>query len=95
MKSYQLKAVTGALAGVLSMTGIAGASNVAVGVDVNTPNVRVQVGAPAPPPPPRTVIVERERVVTRERGERHDYGKHKGHYKGHHKKHGKDKHHRD
>ncbi|KAB0672149.1 hypothetical protein F6V30_06165 [Oryzomonas sagensis] len=97
MNRYGMKAIIGAVAGAMTMATVAGAADVAVGVDVNTPNVRVQVGAPPPPPlAPRTVVVERERVITHERGERHDWGKHKGHYKKHYKKHEhKDKHHRD
>lgn len=63
----------------------------AVGVDVNTPNVRVQVGGYQPPPPPQVRVIERERVIVKERDyeDRHDNGKHKGHYK----KHKKEKHH--
>jgi biopolymer transport protein ExbD len=63
-----------------------------VNVDVSTPNVRVQVGNQ--PPPPVTVI-ERERVVVKEHGdkEHHDNGKHKGHKK--HKKHKNEKKHED
>ena len=71
---------------VMSMAGIAAASNVAVGVDVNSPNVRVRVGTPAPPPPVQHVtVVEHERVIVRDRVEHHDRGKHKGHYKKHKK----------
>lgn len=85
MKMPLIKAVIGSAVGVMGMAGIAAASNVAVGVDVNTPNVRVQVAAPAPPP--RVTVVEQERVVVRERGGHHDRGKHKGHYKKHKKHH--------
>ena len=87
MKMSLMKMVIGSAVGVTGMAGIAFASNVAVGVDVNTPNVRVQVGAPAPPTP--VTVVEREHVVVREKGGHHDNGKHKGHYKKHkkHKKH--------
>jgi len=87
MKMSLMKAVIGSAVGVMGLAGIAAASNVAVGVDVNTPNVRVQVGAPAPPP--SVTVVERERVIVRENDRHHDNGKHKGHYKKHkkHKKH--------
>ncbi|KAA0893496.1 hypothetical protein [Oryzomonas rubra] len=95
MNRYRMKAMIGtvvAAMGIAGMAGAAGAADVAVGVDVNTPNVRVQVGTPPPPPfAPRTIVVERERAITHEREERHDRGKHKGHYK----KYRKDKHHRD
>lgn len=85
-KNMNLKvAVIGSVVCVLSMASIATKSNAAVAVDVRTPNVRVQVGNPAPPP--RVVVMEPERVIVRERDERHDRGKHKGHYK--HKKHKK------
>ena len=86
MKTYLKTAGIGSAICILGMAGIAAASNVAVGVDVNTPNVRVQVGAPAPPPP--VMVVDRERVIVRERDGHHDNGKHKGHYKKH-KKHKK------
>jgi hypothetical protein len=79
------KAAIGSAVCVMAMTGVAAASNTAVGVDVSTPNMRVQVGTPAPPP--RVVVVEPERVIVRERDEHHDNGKHKGHHK--HKKHKK------
>ena len=85
MKMNLMNAVVGSAVCVLGMVGIATASNVAVGVDVNTPNVRVQVATPAPPP--RVTVVEQERVVVRERGGHHDRGKHKGHYKKHKKHH--------
>jgi hypothetical protein len=83
MKMHLRKAVIGGAVGVLGMAGIAAASNVAVGVDISTPNARVQVGTPAPPP--RVVVVERETVIVHEK----DRGKHKGQHKKHkkHKKH--------
>lgn len=90
MNRYRMKAIIGTMVAAMGIAGMAGAADVAVGVDVNSPNVRVRVGTPAPPPP-QTIVVERERVITHERGERHDRGKHKGHYK----KYRKDKHHRD
>ena len=74
------KAAIGSAICVMAMSGIATVSNAAIGVDVSTPNVRVQVGTPAPPPP-QVTVVERERVVVRERGGHHDRGKHKGHYR--------------
>jgi hypothetical protein len=80
MKRHLTNAGIGTLVGVMGMAGIA----VAGSVDVNTPNVRVQVGTPAPPPP-RVIVVEPERVIVPEYGERHDQGKHKGHYKKHKK----------
>jgi hypothetical protein len=83
MKRHLMKAVIGSVAGVMGMANFAAAANVGVGVDVNTPNVRVQVGNPAPPP--RVAVVERERVIVREKEVRHDHGKHKGHYKKHKK----------
>jgi hypothetical protein len=83
MKRRLMKVVTGGAVGVLGMAGIAAASNVAVGVDINTPNARVQVGTPAPQP--RVAVVERERVVVVEKDGHHDNGKHKGHYKKHKK----------
>ena len=87
MKKHLMNAVIGSAVGMMSMAGIATASN--VGVDVSTPNVRVQVGNPAPPP--HVTVLERERVIVRERDEHTDNGKHKGHYKKHkkHKKHNK------
>jgi len=92
-KQMQLKkSVFGSTVVILSMAGIAYASNQSVGVDVNTPNVRVQVGTPAPPPP-RVTVVERERVIVHERAEYHDQGKHKGHYKKHKKNKKQKKHH--
>jgi hypothetical protein len=78
------KVAVGSAVCVMGMAGIATTSNGAVGVDVNTPNVRVQVGTPAPPPP-RVTVVEPERVIVRERDGHHDRGKHKGHYKKHKK----------
>src|SRR6185369_2967406 len=69
---------------VIGMAGLAAASNVAVGVDVSPPSVRLQVGS-TPAPPPQVTVVERERVIVREREVRHDRGKHKGHYKKHKK----------
>jgi hypothetical protein len=83
MKNHLRKAVIGSAVGVLGMAGIAAASNVAVGVDINTPNARVQVGTPAPQP--RAVVVERETVIVREKDGHQDNGKHKGHYKKHKK----------
>ena len=86
-----MKKVTSSVLLVLATAGFAMAGT-AVGVDVNTPNVRVRVGTPQPPllPPPVTVV-EHERVIVQEREIEHrDHGKHKGHYKKHHKhKHGK------
>ncbi len=86
MKKHLMKTAIGSAVGVLGMAGVAAASNVAVGVDVTTPNARVQVATPAPPP--RVTVVEQERVIVREK-DHHDRGKHKGHYKKHnkHKKH--------
>jgi hypothetical protein len=81
-----LKFVTGAAVVVLSAQLAVAATN----IDVRVPGARVQVGNPAPPPPP--LVVERETVIIKEKGDR---GKHKGHYKEkkHHKKHDKhDKH---
>lgn len=82
------KLAVGGVVCVLGMAAVVAPSSGAVGVDVSTPNVRVQVGTPAPPPPPQVTVVERERVIVREK-DRHDQGKHKGHYKKHkkHKKH--------
>lgn len=61
---------------------ILAATNVDVRVNAPAPpGVNVQVGAP-PLPQPR--VVERERVIVKEKSDR---GKHKGHYK--HKKHKK------
>ena len=79
-------------AGMIVVLATASFATAAVGVDVNTPNVRVQVGNPAPPPvvvvPPPVRVIERERVIVEDR-DHHDNGKHKGHYKKHkkHKKH--------
>lgn len=88
MKMQVMKSAVATLAGIISMAGIAAASNVNVGVDVVTPNVRINAGSvPAP-----VTVVERERVIIREKDGRHDNGKHKGHYKKH-KKHKKSKHH--
>jgi hypothetical protein len=89
MKRHLVKVVVGSVAAVMGMANIVAAANVSVGVDVNTPNARVQVGTPAPPPP-HVTVVERERVIVREKVERHDNGKHKGHYKKHKKKHKED-----
>lgn len=86
MKKYRMKMVMGTLAGVMGMAGIAAAADVAVGVDVNTPNARVQVSTA--PAPPRPVVVEREHVA---RVDHYDHGRHRGHYKKHHKI----RHHRD
>jgi len=88
------KAVIGAAVCMMCMAGMAAQSSasVAVGVDVNTPNVRVQVGNPAPPP--RVVVMEPERVIVRERDGHFDNGKHKGHYKKH-KKHRKHREHEE
>jgi len=88
MKMPLVKTVIGSAVAVMGMAGIAAAANVAVGVDVATPNVRVQVGAPAPPP--SVTVVERERVIVREKAGHHDNGKHKGHYKKHKKNKHKD-----
>ncbi len=66
-------------------TAALAAPNVDVRVNAPPPpSVNVQVGAP-PLPQPR--IVERERIIVKEK---HDQGKHKGHYKE--KKHKKHKH---
>jgi hypothetical protein len=77
--------VTGSVLLVLATAGFAMAA-VNVGVDVNTPNVRVQAGTTQPPP--RVAVVERERVLVKEKvvveGKK-DHGKHKGHYKKHKK----------
>lgn len=83
------EAFAGSIICLIGMTGIAAAANVNVGVDVVTPNVRVQAGNSAPPQ--HVTVVERERVIVREKEVRHDNGKHKGHYKKH-KKHKHDKH---
>ena len=91
MKVQMMKAAVGSVIGVVAMAGIAAASNVNVGVDVVTPNVRVR--ASNVPPPPVTVV-ERERVIIHEKEVHHDNGKHKGHYKKH-KKQKKQKHHDD
>jgi len=83
MKMHLRKAVIGSAVGVVVMANIAVAGNVAVGVDVNTPNVRVKVGsAPAPRP---VTVVEKERVVVVEKEGKHDNGKHKGQHKKHKK----------
>jgi len=82
-----MKLVIGLMAVVLT-ANLAGA---ATNVDVSVPGARVQVGTP--PPQPRPIVVERETVIVKEKG---DQGKHKGHYKDkkHKKKHKKhhDKH---
>lgn len=52
-----------------------------VGVSVSTPNVSVQVGITQPPPPPRVTVIEKERVIVKDHGDRKDNGKHRGHYK--------------
>ena len=74
--------VTGCVLFVLATAGFAMAG---VNVGVTTPNVNVQVGTPQPPP--RVTVVERERVLVREKVvvEKKDRGKHKGHYKKHKK----------
>jgi len=81
--------VAGTVASLIAMAGIAAAANVNVGVEVMTPNVRVQASNTAPPQ--HVTVVERERVIIREKEVKHDNGKHKGHYKKH-KKHKHDKH---
>jgi hypothetical protein len=74
-----------ATAAALLVFATSGFATAAVGVDVNTPNVRVQVGTPQPPPQVR--VIERERVIVKdhEYEGRRDNGKHKGHYKKHKK----------
>ena len=54
-------------------------------VDVRAPGLRVQVGSPEhhAPPPPQVRVIERERVIIKERDNRGYKGKHKGHYKKH------------
>lgn len=86
MKMHLVKTIIGSAAGMMLMANVAAAGNVAVGVDVNTPNVRVKVGSQPAPPPPQVTVVERERIIVKEK---HDNGKHKGHHKKHkkHKKH--------
>jgi len=64
---------------VIGLVVVALTANLAVAatnIDVSVPGARVQVGTP--PPPPRPVVVERETVIVKEKG---DQGKHKGHYK--------------
>ena len=78
------RGVIGGLAGVVALAGVAGAANVNVGVDVTTPNVRVRASnLPAPPPP--VTVIERERVIVREKDGHHDRGRHRGHDKRHKK----------
>lgn len=77
-----LKALSVTAAAMLfTATAALAAPNVDVRVNVPPPpGVNIQVGAP---PAPR--IVERERVIVKEKSDR---GKHKGHYKNKkHKKH--------
>ena len=89
MKVQMMKAAVGTVIGVIGMAGVAAASNVNVGVDVVTPNVRVSASnMPVRQP---VTVVERERVIVHEREVHHDNGKHKGHYK----KQKKHKHHKD
>ena len=76
MKKIAAAAVVAALTATAAL-----ASSVDVNVNVPAPGVSVQVGrAPAP----QRVIVEKETVIVKEKG---DNGKHKGHYKKKHKKH--------
>lgn len=74
--------LTGAVAAIILSAGLASA---AVNVDVSTPNASIHVGSPQPAP--QVTVIERDRVIEKDR--RHDNGKHKGHYK---KKHHKKKH---
>jgi hypothetical protein len=84
--------LTGSMVGILVAANFA-VAEAGVSVDVNTPNVRVQVGSPQPSPPAQMTVVERERVIVRERevvrGKK-DHGRHKGHYKKHKKHHSHD-----
>ena len=90
MKKHLLKKVVASLVCVAASAGFAVAD---VSVGVSTPNVRVRVGTPPPPPaplppppPPRPHVIERERVIVRERPAPHpDRGLHRGHYKKHKK----------
>ncbi len=88
MKKQLMNAIIGSAVGAVGLAGVAAASNVAVGVDVTTPNTRVQVNAPAPPPP-GVLVPGPGAVVVPEKHVHHDNGKHKGQYKKHkkHKKH--------
>jgi hypothetical protein len=77
----------------LKFMTVSGAMLLSASVALAATNVDVRVNAPAPPSvnvqvgaPPAPRIVERERVIVKEKGDR---GKHKGHYK--HKKHKKHK----
>jgi hypothetical protein len=92
MKLQLQKGIAGSMVAVIGMAGVAFADNVSVGVDVNTPNVRVRATNAPPPPPPQVTVVERERVIVREKDSHHDNGKHKGHNKKHKKKHKEHKH---
>jgi hypothetical protein len=82
-----MKKIAGAavVAAMTANAALASSLDVKVNVPAPTPpGVSVQVGRPAPP---QKVIVERETVIVKEKG---DKGKHKGHYKQK-KKHKKDK----
>lgn len=90
--------------GMVLVAATAGFAIAAVSVDVRTPDVRVQVGNPPPPPPvqappPQVRVIEKERVIIKEKEveDRHDNGKHKGQHKGQkkHNKHKKEKNHDD
>jgi hypothetical protein len=95
MKVQMMKGAVGSFVGVIGMAGVAAASNVNVGIDVVTPNVRVSASnLPSPQP---VAVVERERVIVHEKEVHHDNGKHKGQHKKSkkHKKHKQQKHHAD
>ena len=62
--------------GLLAVALTANLAGAATNVDISVPGARVQVGNP--PPPPRPIVVQRETVIVKEKG---DQGKHKGHYK--------------
>jgi hypothetical protein len=76
------------LIGLLAVALTANLAGAATNIEVSVPGARVQVGNP--PLPPRPLVVERETVIVKEKG---DQGKHKGHYKdeNHKKKHKKHK----
>ncbi|MDD2365876.1 MAG: hypothetical protein PHN84_06895 [Desulfuromonadaceae bacterium] len=91
-----IRKVAGSIVAVALTAGFAVA---AVNVDVKTPSVRVQVGTPQAPPPQQVRVIERERVIVKEKeySEHKDNGKHKGQKKGkkHHKQNKHDKHEHD
>ena len=74
-----MKKVIGSILLVLAAAGFSAAAD--VNVDVNTPNASIHVGNTRPQPAPvqNVTVIERERIIERDR---HDNGKHKGHYKG-------------